>query len=567
MRRSDLSYRCFHPYHAYSLRLSGANARVRLPAQMPPSLLADSMPIGIAAVDDAGRQSYVNEAFARMVGWPREELMGAMPPFVYWPSEELSRIEEALTGTLRGLAPKEGYAVRFRRHDGTTFDALLHLSRIAEHGPVPPGWVASITDVSVQVAMRRELEDSARRLTALQRTTSALTITLTREEVANVVINAGIPAVGGERGSVALMTDDGATLEVIATVGYSPRALSEFGTLQVSFPFPLTDAVRERQPQFFPSLEARVRRYPHLGELLAENGGGAMASIPLVVGDQVLGAIGINWRDKRDFSSEEKDFLQALAHQCSLALERARLYEEELHARQEAERANRAKSDFLAAMSHELRTPLNGIAGYVDLLLLGARGDLTREQQNDLERVRFNQKHLTSLIEDVLSFARIEAGKLEVERVPVSVDEVLNAVPHLVEPLMHAGGIDFVREACDTQLVALGDRERIIQICVNLLANAAKATPRGGRVRLSAERSESRVLVRVTDTGVGIPRDKLAEIFAPFTQLGRSLSAPRAGTGLGLSISRGLAEAMGAELTVESEVGKGSRFTLALATP
>ena len=538
-----------------------------VPPQLPSILLADSIPVGVAAVDDDGRQSYVNETFARMVGWPRAELVGASPPFVYWPPEEQAHIEEALAGTLRGDAPAQGYSVRFRRRDGSTFDALLHLGRIASGGAVPEGWVASIIDVSTQVAMRRELEDSARRQAALQRLTSALTITLTREEVAHVVITAGIPAVGGERGSVGLVNGDHTALDVIAAVGYSARAREQFRSLALDSPFPLTDSVRDKRAQFFPSLESRLATYPHLGELLSENGGGAMASIPLVVGDRVLGAIGINWRERRSFSAEERDFLQLLAHQCSLALERARLYEEELHARREAEAANHAKSDFLASMSHELRTPLNGIAGYVDLLLLGARGELTREQQNDLERVRFNQRHLTSLIEDVLSFARIEAGRLEVERVPVRLDEVLESVPHLVGPLMHGAGVDFVHEPCDPGLVAVGDRERIVQICVNLLANAAKATPRGGQVRLVAERAGTRVLVHVTDTGIGIPREKLGEIFSPFIQLGRSLSAPRSGTGLGLSISRGLAEAMGAELTVESEVGAGSRFTLALATP
>jgi PAS domain S-box-containing protein len=538
-----------------------------VPPELSSSLLADSIPVGVAAVDDDGRQSYVNETFARMVGWSREELVGALPPFVYWPPEELSRIEAAFAGTLRGDAPAQGYAVRFRRRDGSTFDALLHLGRIARGATVPEGWVASIIDVSAQVAMQRELEDSARRQAALQRITSQLTVTLTREQVANVVIDEGIPAIGAERGSVALVSDDGSALDVIAVVGYSARARERFRSLPLEVSFPLTVSVRKARSQFFPSLETRLASYPHLGELLAENGAGAMASIPLVVGDRVLGAIGINWRERRDFSAEDTEFLQLLAHQCSVALERARLYEEEHHARREAEAANRAKSDFLASMSHELRTPLNGIAGYVDLLLLGAHGQLTAAQQNDLERVRYNQRHLTSLIEDVLSFARIEAGKLEVERVPVCVNEVLESVPHLVAPLMHGGGIEFVREACDPGLVALGDHERIVQVCVNLLANAAKATPRGGQVRLAAERAGSRVLIHVTDTGVGIPPDKLGDIFSPFIQLGRSLSAPRSGTGLGLSISRGLAEAMGAELTVDSEVGKGSRFTLALATP
>ena len=214
-------------------------------------------------------------------------------------------------------------------------------------------------------------------------------------------------------------------------------------------------------------------------------------------------------------------------------------------------------------MSHELRTPLNGIAGYVDLLLLGVRGELTPGQQGDLERIRFNQQHLGSLIEDVLSFARIDAGKLVVVRVSVPVGEVLRSVQSLVDPIMRSHDVRLHLEGGDEGIAALGDRDRIVQICVNLLANAARAAG-GGDIRLSADVHDGRVLIRVADSGTGIPPDKLEEIFSPFTQLGRSFNAPRAGTGLGLSISRGLAEAMNGTLTVESRLGAGSMFTLAL---
>jgi signal transduction histidine kinase len=144
------------------------------------------------------------------------------------------------------------------------------------------------------------------------------------------------------------------------------------------------------------------------------------------------------------------------------------------------------------------------------------------------------------------------------------VDETLRSIPTLVEPLMRSAGVRFEYRGCETSLAVLGDRERIVQICVNLLANAARATAQGGLVRLGCEPSGEHVLVFVSDTGCGIPPHRREDIFSPFTQLGRSFSAPRTGTGLGLSISRGLAEAMGGTLTVDSEVGAGSTFTLAL---
>ena len=164
----------------------------------------------------------------------------------------------------------------------------------------------------------------------------------------------------------------------------------------------------------------------------------------------------------------------------------------------------------------------------------------------------------------MLAFARIEAGRLEVERTPVPLDATLRTAYPMVMPQMHARGVRFVYDGCPRDVHVLGDAERIVQICVNLLSNAAKATSARGEVRLFCVLDNDRVLVRVSDTGTGIPRDKLEAIFSPFTQLGRSLHTPRAGAGLGLSISRGLAEAMGGSLKAESHFGIGSTLTLTL---
>jgi signal transduction histidine kinase len=148
--------------------------------------------------------------------------------------------------------------------------------------------------------------------------------------------------------------------------------------------------------------------------------------------------------------------------------------------------------------------------------------------------------------------------------VPVEVAPVFTALEAMVRPQMLARGLDFTYERCDPDLAALGDRDRIIQVCLNLLTNATRATPAGGQVALRCTSDAHGVTITVTDTGVGIPGDKLEAIFDSFTQLGRALNAPKEGAGLGLAISRGLAEAMDGTLTVTSVVGKGSVFSLRL---
>jgi PAS domain S-box-containing protein len=246
-------------------------------------------------------------------------------------------------------------------------------------------------------------------------------------------------------------------------------------------------------------------------------------------------------------------------------LDRTRRQAEEIERRRnEADVANRTKTEFLAAMSHELRTPLNAIAGYVQLLVLGVRGPVTAEQAVDLARIQRSQQYLLSLINDILNFSRLEAGAVTYEIEPVLLSTVLDTTASMIGPQAAAKHIAFTLEPCPPSVRALADQSKLEQVLLNLLSNAVKFTQRTGHVRVRCELASDHVLVRVQDDGPGIPPDRLTDIFEPFVQLDRTLGNPREGVGLGLAISRDLARGMQGDLTVESTLGKGSTFTVSL---
>jgi PAS domain S-box-containing protein len=226
--------------------------------------------------------------------------------------------------------------------------------------------------------------------------------------------------------------------------------------------------------------------------------------------------------------------------------------------------ANRAKSEFLTALSHELRTPLNAIGGYAELLALGVRGPVNDAQKHDLERIRRSQQHLLVLVNDLLNYARLEAGSVEYSMEPVMMVDVFDAIDAMVRPQAEAKGLSFIVEKCPADAVAWSDAPKLHQIMLNLVSNAVKFTPEQGRVRVSCAVAGNAITVRVMDTGPGIPEAQQASIFEPFVQLGRSHTSQHEGVGLGLAISRELARAMDGDLTVSSVVGEGATFRLTL---
>ncbi|MDF2774129.1 MAG: sensor protein [Geminicoccaceae bacterium] len=261
----------------------------------------------------------------------------------------------------------------------------------------------------------------------------------------------------------------------------------------------------------------------------------------------------------------QREEAQSLAEELEQANEElSAALEDAERARDAADRANRAKADFLTMMSHELRTPLNAIAGYAQLLSLGLRGPLNEEQLADVARIDRSQRHLLSLINDVLNFAKVDAGRVSFDVREVSANELLNGLAPLFEPQLRARELRLALVPCTESLVLKADAERTHQILANLISNAVKFTPPGGEIMVACEDGDWHVVFRVRDSGIGIPADKLEAIFEPFVQLHRSLAQPTEGTGLGLAISRDLARSMGGDLTAESIEGQGAVFTLTL---
>ncbi|HST07184.1 MAG TPA: HAMP domain-containing sensor histidine kinase [Gemmatimonadaceae bacterium] len=262
----------------------------------------------------------------------------------------------------------------------------------------------------------------------------------------------------------------------------------------------------------------------------------------------------------RNTDKERVDLL-AMEQQARATAERARSEAEA--ARAEAERANNSKTDFLAVMSHELRTPLTAIMGYEELLSDGITGPVTELQRQQLGRINASARHLLGLIDEILTFARVDIGRERVRWESMSINHTLGDAAALVEPMAAAKSIHFYIHLLDEDQAIQTDSTKLRQMLVNLLSNGIKFTDRG-EVRVTCAVNNGSLEIRIADTGVGIAAENFDDIFEPFWQAEQTATRKTGGTGLGLSVTRKLARLLGGDVTVASRIGAGSTFVLTL---
>ncbi|HEX3533644.1 MAG TPA: ATP-binding protein, partial [Gemmatimonadaceae bacterium] len=301
-------------------------------------------------------------------------------------------------------------------------------------------------------------------------------------------------------------------------------------------------------------LVAGARDADHLG-LMRELRFRSALVVPMIARGRTCGALTLVSTDKgRRYGDEDVTLATELATRAALAIDNAQLYRSALA-------ASEAKSAFLATMSHELRTPLNAIIGYQSLLKEAIDGPLNQSQLTQLNRIRASADHLLGLIDEVLTFSRVEAGKEEVRREETSLRSIVNEAITMIAPLAGVKGLS-VRADGDEALL-FTDGSKLRQILLNLLSNAVKFSD-SGEIRIRSRLDGDMVEISVTDTGIGIAEENLERIFDPFWQVEQRSTRKVGGTGLGLSVSRTLARLIGGDIRVESEIGKGSSFILTL---
>ena len=516
--------------------------------------ILDSVSDGFCTLDRSGRYLYLNAAAQPHLRVPRAELVGRQA-WEGFDDAVRAALEERCSAR---LGPD---AVHFEARSPAT-GRWLEVSAY----PSKEGLSVYFRDVTERKLAERERavlhtrERLAReRAVRLQRVTESFSRALTLREVADVGIRLGLEALSAPAGAFFATGDDGSGLELLEA---SRTRLNDRG----SEPVPpgavrlAAEALGSAGPVFVESVEDWRLRVP---EVPADTEAGSVAAAPLIMEGRALGCLVFAFGEWRPVAGEEREFLGALAHQCTQAADRARLFDEHERARTEAESANRLKDEFLATVSHELRTPLHAIAGWIRVLRESPRDEALSARALDL--IQENARAQERLIADILDVSRIVTGRLSMEVRPVDPAGAVEAAVEAVRPAAEAKGVRIQAAFESGSALVVGDPDRLRQVAWNLLFNAVKFTGEGGTVDVRLAREGSQVELSVRDTGEGIDPDFLPHVFDRFRQADSSSRRRHGGVGLGLSLVRHLVEMHGGTARAESAgPGQGATFTVHL---
>lgn len=524
--------------------------------------LADNALDAIFMADFSGQLIYVNRAAAQLFGY--EDLLSEanhVTLLALWPERGTQQLlDEILPSAGSGGWQGE---VKLRRGDGTPFDAALTCFSVTDTRGSPLCLAMIARDITDLKQTQEELRQAALRLQIASEVSSQVTTILDPTALLETVVPLVQERFGLYHLHVYTLEPDSEMLVMRVGSGTAGRIMREQGHKIALHQEPSLVAKAARTKSVV-RVDDVTQDPSWLPNLLLPDTRSELA-IPMVVGDDVVGVLDVQDKVVGRFTEGEVNVFKTLATQIAIAFRNAE-YVAELQAVAERLReVDRLKSEFLANMSHELRTPLNSVLGYAEVLLMGIDGELTPDMKEDVEAILENGQQLLRLINDILDLTKIEAGRMTLNRESVALTPILDQIRSQAQGLLlkRPKPIDVLLTVPDDLPPILADPMRLSQILNNLVSNAVKFTDRGHVwIRATYDAASKQVCIAVEDTGIGIAPEDLPHLFERFRQLDGSSTRRAEGTGLGLAITKHLVEMHGGSLSVSSELGHGSTFTV-----